>query len=380
MKFVIERAALLDALTSTDKVVARRNTIPVLDHVLVEANGKDKVRITGTDMDRSVEVELAAQVRKAGSTTVNAVVLLAFTRATAEGCQIEAELDQADGAALLILRAGRARAKLPTLPADQFPKVKPADDQATEISVDGARLTEALKRVEHAQSNEETRYYLNGVYLYSHGGTPRLVATDGYRMAWSALKMEGRIEVSLPGVIIPRQSVSTLHALAADADQPLVLAVSENQVRVVSGNVTFATRLVDGTFPDYERVIPKDNESGFQVDQQAFLAAINRCSAIGTAEKNAKGGKALRLTMMKGALHIRQSDQDGGEIEDEVDASLLGKESVTGFNSAYMAAAIGALGATTLEVEFTPGGPIVLRDPAAIDEQLQIVMAMRTSP
>lgn len=378
MKFVIERAALLDALTSTDRVVTRRNTIPVLDHVLVEANGKDKVRITGTDMDRSVEVELGAQVRKAGSTTVNAMVLLAFTRATSEGCQIEAELDQADGAALLILRAGRARAKLPTLPADQFPKVKPADEQATEISVDGARLTQALKRVEHAQSSEETRYYLNGVYLYSHEGQPRLVATDGHRLAWSTLKMEGRIEVSLPGVIIPRQSVSTLHAIAGDADQPLAIAVSESQVRVVSGNVTFATRLVDGTFPDYERVIPKDNESAFQVGQQAFLAAINRCSAVGTAERNAKGGKPLRLTMLKAALHIRQSDHDGGEIEDEVDASLRGKESVTGFNSAYMAAAIAALGADNLDVEFTPGGPIVLRDPAAIDEQLQIVMAMRT--
>jgi DNA polymerase-3 subunit beta len=374
MKLVIERAELLGALTLADKVVARRNTIAILSHVLLSTT-KGGIAVTGTDMDRFVTVEApAGTVARKGTTTVNAASLMNFVRATPDGGQVELEHDEKAGR--VVLRAGRARATLPTLPPADFP-VAPAEDFAHQVDVDGKTLAAAIKRVAHCMSNEETRYYLNGAYLHSQDGALRLVATNGHTLAWARLPVESTVPEAWPGIIVPRQAVHDLAGLAADAGTPLTLQANEHRLKVSLERTVYVTRLVDGTFPDYERVIPKQSDSGFSTRRDGLESALARCAAVIAGNAKEKGSKAVRLTVDKRTLQLSVRDAERGDVEDEVDAALTGQPSETGFNSVYMAAALGALEGDTVDAEFSPGAPIVLRDAADRERQLQIVMAMR---
>ncbi|MFO1081907.1 MAG: DNA polymerase III subunit beta [Reyranellaceae bacterium] len=369
MKFTMERNALLEALALAGRVAARRNTIPILSHALVET-GRGAVRVTVTDMDRLLTAEAeAVSIDGKGATTVSAHHLAAFVKATPDGCQVEAELK----GGRLVLRAGRAKASLPTLDPKDFPV---RTDEAFDVSlkVKASALALALKRVVHAQSNEETRYYLNGVFLHRQDAGLRLVATDGHRLAWAALPIDEAVPAELPGVIIPRAAVADLQAFAAGGDQVLEIHVSASRVRVTFGAVDYGTKLVDGTFPDYHRVIPTEFESGFEAGRAEFQSALARCATLADVEGK---GRAIKLTCEQGVVRLEGKASDDGDVEDELDARLHGKPAVTGFNSTYMAEALAALAGPSLELEISTGGPMALRDPADRDAHLQIVMAMR---
>jgi DNA polymerase-3 subunit beta len=367
MKFVMERDAALRALGFTNRVVARRNTVPILAHALVTA-GKSKISFRGTDMDRLLDAEVVGGgSAKTGSTTVNAANLLSFVRATADGSQIEAELNGDK----LTLRSGRARVLLPTLPVADFPTLK-ADDSYVEIAVAGETLTKAIDRVAHAMSNETTRYYLNGIYLYRHGARLRLVATDGHRLAWTEFAASSILPEELPSIIIPRQSIGEIKALATEAKgDDLSLEISTTGLRCTGRDVEFHTKLVDGTFPDYQRVIPDQHDCQFTTTSAALSAAVTRCASLGD---NTHG---VKLEISKGTAQLSRNHPDAGSISDEIDVELTNKPAATGFNSAYMLEALHALGSQSVEIEFTPGAPILLRDPADRDGHMQVVMAMR---
>lgn len=369
MKFVIERGEMLRALTLAGRVAQRttKSTIPILGHALISA-GKSTISFTVTDMDRLLCAEVeAVAIGKKGSITANVASMLAFVRATAEGGQVEVELTGEH----LVLRAGRARAKLPTLPVADFPVPKP-DDATASIDINGDALAAAIGRVSHAQSNEETRYYLNGIFFHIRDGKLRLVATDGHRLAWTDVITEGQVPEDMPGIIVPSKSAGDMQALATDAAENITLEISATRLRIIVAGVEFGTRLVDGTYPDYDRVIPKDNECSFQADRAAFEGAAARCAALGSKES-----RAIKLTVQKNLVQVASRNPDTGDVEDEIEAQHQGKAAETGFNGAYMAQALAALGSDSLDVEFTPGGPILLRDPADKDGQLQVVMAMR---
>lgn len=369
MKFTMERDAALRALTLVTRVVARRNTIPILGHVVLTAH-KNRVSLTATDMDRWMTVEIGgASTLKTGTTTASAVNLLAFVRATAEGTQIEVEVTNEK----LVMRAGRARATLFTLPAADFPVQKAAEISA-EILVAGDALARAIGQVAHAQSDEQTRYYLNGIFLHARAGNLGLVATDGHRLGLAIVEPSKPLPANLPGIILPRQSTPELLRIATEAKQDeLTLGISESWLQVAHGDVEFSTRLVDGTFPDYDRVIPRDNECRFTGGRVAFAGAVARCATLGSDASN-----AVRLEIHKGSAELSRKVADAGEISDEIEVQVTGKPSHTGFNSSYMTAALDALACPDVDVEFTTGGPIVLRrstDPK--DGEVQLVMAMR---
>ncbi len=373
MKFVIERNELLGALTVTDRIVARRNTIPILGHVLL-STAKAAIAVTGTDMDRFVTLEVpASSIGRKGATTVNAQNLTAFVRAAADGGQIEIE----QAGERLTVRAGRARATLPTLPATDFPVV-PTDDFRHRVDVAGSAIAASAKRVAHCMSNEETRYYLNGAYMHAHDGALRLVATDGHKLAWARLPTEDKVPEAWPGAIVPRMAIHDLQAFGADAGTPLTLEVNEHRLKVSLEHTSYVTRLVDGTFPDYERVIPRDNDSGFQTPRAEIEQALARCAAVISGNAKEKATKAVRLTLGESTAQLSRKDADSGDVEDEVDVGARGKKpNETGFNSTYMATALAAIEGPVVDVEFTPGGPLLIRDPADKDQQLQVVMAMR---
>lgn len=369
MKIVLERDAALNALGLVARVAERKTTIPILTHVLVTAGKNGRVTLTGTNLDRWLTVQVAGGCTKPGAITVNAANLLNFVRATPGGGQVEMEQKEEH----LIVRAGRARVSLPTLPADDFPGDK-GSDGGVEIPIAGDVLAAAIGKVAHAQSHEETRFYLNGFYLHRHADTLRLVATDGHRMAVVDLPSSQAAPDGLEGVIVPRQSAGELQRIAAEAaDQDVTLEITEDRLTCRHGDVTLSTKLVEGTFPDYERVIPTQNDCRFTTSREAFEGAVARCASL-----RDKATHAVALDATKDGLGLRRKLPDAGEVSDEVDANLKGSASSTGFNSEYMAQALAALeGSKSIEVEFTPGGPILIRDEADRDSHLQVVMAMR---
>ncbi|WP_422036571.1 DNA polymerase III subunit beta [Reyranella sp.] len=369
MKFTMERDAALRALTLATRTIERRNTVPILGHVLITAH-KSRVSLAATNMDRWMTIEIGgASTLKTGTTTADAANMLAFVRATAAGTQIEVELTGEK----LVMRAGRARATLLTLPAADFPAMKP-EEVSTEILVAGDALARAIGQVAHAQSDEQTRYYLNGIFIHDRAGKLGLVATDGHRLGLAIVEPSKPLPENLPGIILPRQSVPELLRIATEAKQDeLTLEISETRLQVAHTDVEFSTRLVDGTFPDYDRVIPRDNECRFNAGRVALAGAVARCATLAS-----DGTSAVRMQIHKASAELSRKVEGEGEISDEIDIQVNGQPSFTGFNCSYMTAALDALACPDVDVEFTTGGPIVLRrstDPK--DGELQIVMAMR---
>ena len=371
MKFVVERAAILEPLQRAARIAIRgnQNTVPMLSHVRVEARKNNQVVLIATDMDRQVEIAVpAVSIGKTGATTANARTLSDFVSNAPEGSQIEFELPKADGR--LTLRAGRGRAAFAVLPAEDFPQFKDQGGGTVTVVVDGAALHAAFGAVAHAQSNEETRYYLNGTYLHAGKGELVCVATDGHRLARATLPVAD-LPDDLPGIIVPSGSTAEIMALAAKTDS-LELAINDTSLAVYAGDVVFRTKLIDGTFPDYERVCPpKDVATGFDVDRTAFLLATKRCVAI-VSDKM----RALKLTPNDRSIELLGKDADRGEISDEIDAQTTTKLPI-GVNAKYLAGALDALQGTTIRLRYAdPGAPIALTDPAD-GTRLQIVMPVR---
>jgi DNA polymerase III subunit beta len=369
MKFVSEREPLLEALQRTARVALKGGpkVIPILSHVKIEAKRNGVVRLSANDTGRELTIDTAGEVDQAGAVTASARALANFVAGSAEGSQIEMDLPKADGR--LTVRAGRARAAIATLPVDQFPSFA-EEDFATNFALDGEAFATALRIVSHAQSFEETRYYLNGVYV--HRRSPRelvCVATNGHCMGWTFIETDADLP-DLPGVILPRQTIEEVISLAERVES-IDVALSDKLCRLSADGTILTTKLVDGTFPDYERVIPKGVDTGFETDRSHLVQAAKRCAAIvGNKER------PLKMTPAGRVLELLGRDTDLGEITDEIDAATSCKMPI-GINAGYLAAALDALGGETVRVRYAdPGAPMVFTDPSE-PNRLQVVMAMR---
>ena len=275
MKISIERAVLLRAVSQAQSVVERRNTIPILANVLIEAEG-DQVSFRATDLDIEVVDKVNATVERAGSTTVNAVTLHEIVRKLPDGALVNLADDGATGR--LTVEAGRSNFALATLPKEDFPQMA-SSEYAANFAAPAPVLRRLFDKSKFAISTEETRYYLNGVYMHvadgDGGKVLRCVATDGHRLA--------RIDADLPagaegmaGVIVPRKTVNELRKLLDDDEASIAVSVSETKVRFATPEITLTSKVIDGTFPDYGRVIPTGNTRRMEVDAADFARAVDR--------------------------------------------------------------------------------------------------------
>jgi len=330
MKIVIERALLLKSLAHVQSVVERRNTIPILSNVLLTADGA-QVGLTATDMDMDIVERVACEVLVAGSTTAPAHTLYDIVRKLPDGAQIE--LDGAGDKERLIVRAGRSTFTLPALPVADFPLI-PAEDLPHGFILASAELKLLIDRTRFAISTEETRYYLNGIFVHAVTTLAepmlRAAATDGHRLARSQLPLpEGA--AGMPGVILPRKMVGELRKLIDETDLPIQIALSDTRVRFAFGDVVLSSKLIDGTFPDYERVIPAGNDKIMNVDCAEFAKAVDRVATIST-EKS----KAVKLTMDKDKLTLSAISPDAGSAMDELEVAYDAGPLEIGFNSRYL--------------------------------------------
>ena len=330
MKLNIERAALLKSLAHVQSVVEKRNTIPILANVLLEAT-ENALGLTATDMDLTIVEHAEAQVGAAGALTVAAHTLFEIVRKLPDGSQIS--LSGLGESERLTLRAGRSTFSLATLPKEDFPDAAEAEFTHS-FSMAVGELRNLIDRTRFAISTEETRYYLNGIFVHASqsGEVPmlRAVATDGHRLARFEMPLpEGA--AGMPGVIVPRKTVNELRKLCEESDESVVIYLSPTRARFILGATTLTSKLIDGTFPDYERVIPVGNDKVMEVDCKSFSAAVDRVSTISTDKT-----RAIKLSVNSGSLTLSAASPDSGAAEEEIEVGFDGEAIEIGFNSRYL--------------------------------------------
>ncbi len=371
MQFTIERAHLLKCLGHIQSVVEKRGTIAVLSNVKLEAKG-DSVALTATDMDIAIAERVPATVKKPGATTVPAHMLYDIVRKLPEGAQVELSVSE-DGGKVSI-RAGQSRFSLGCLPVDEFP-VMAEGDLVHHFTLTSSECKVLAEKPSFAISTEETRYYLNGIYLHAaeNNGNKvlRAVATDGHRLA--------RIEVALPkgaekmpGVIVPRKAIYELRKLIEEGEGDVGISLSDTKIRLTYGNAVLVSKLIDGNFPDYERVIPAGNDKLMEVDCKLFAQAVDRVSVI-SSEKT----RAIKFHIDNGKLTLTATSPEHGTATEEIDVKFSSAKLEIGFNSRYMLEMMTQIEGDTAQFLFGDGAsPAVVRDTADVGA-LYVIMPMR---
>ena len=374
MKITVERAVLLKALAHVQSVVERRNTIPILANVLLAAQD-GTLRLTATDMEIAVVEEISGvQITRPGRTTAPAATLYEIVRKLPEGAKVE--LDHAGGDAALKLRAGRFNTDLSVLPVEDFPAMTDGKLPFA-FALPAGQLRELIDRTRFAISTEETRYYLNGIFLHAtdSAGAPvlRAVATDGHRLARIEEPLpEGA--AGMPGVIIPRKTVNEVRKLAEETQDEIAIRLSETKIRFEIGTVHLTSKLIDGTFPEYDRVIPRGNDKILRVSKKEFAEAVGRVAAI-----SSERSRPVKLSIDRNHLLLSASSAEQGQAQEELDADVVQYESSPleiGFQARYLNDITDQI-ADQVEFRFADGSaPTVVTD-SAKPEALYVLMPMR---
>jgi DNA polymerase-3 subunit beta len=371
MKVTVERAALLRSLGHVHRVVERRNTVPILSNVLLRSDGSG-LRLKATDLDIEVTETIAADAAQGGATTVPAHVIYDIIRKLPEGAQVS--LETAGDAGQMQIRSGRSRFMLQALPESDFPDLA-AGEMPFKFSLPPMDLRRLIDKTQFAISTEETRYYLNGIYFHTietSGATMlRAVATDGHRLA--------RVEIpapqgadGMPGVIVPRKAVAEIQKLVEAAEENVSVELSSSKIRVTLGGVVLTSKLIDGTFPDYQRVIPTGNDKRLTVDRDEFAKAVDRVSTI-----SSERGRAVKLALNESRLFLSVTNPDSGSATEELEVDYEAQGLDIGFNARYLLDITGQLdGDTALFKLADPGSPTVIQDREG-SPALYVLMPMR---
>lgn len=370
MKVTVERSTLLKSLGHVHRVVERRNTIPILSNLLLSGT-EAGLKLKATDLDIEVVETVAADVPEPGATTVPAHTLYDIVRKLPDGAQVSLETTGDTG---LVLRSGRSRFQLQTLPESDFPDIT-AGEMAHSFRLPAGEFKRLIDKTQFAISTEETRYYLNGIYLHTIDvdGRPmlRAVATDGHRLARvDTAAPQG--SVGMPGVIVPRKTVAEMQKLLEDKDASVTVSLSPTKIRIHVGSVVLTSKLIDGTFPDYGRVIPQGNDKTLLVDKADFAAAVDRVSTV-----SSERGRAVKLSLTEGKLLLSVTNPDSGSATEELEVDYEAEALDIGFNSRYLLDIAAQIEGDVAELKLAdPGSPTLVRDKGQADA-LYVLMPMR---
>ena len=366
MKLTIDRMSLLRPLGHVQSVVERRNTIPILANVVLRAE-EGELSLTATDMDMDIATEVGCSVMTSGTTTMSAHLLYDIARKLPDGAEVEIAVN--DGHA--IVSAGRSSFRLPTLPVEDFPAIS-SNELPVNFSLTAADMRDLIDATRFAISTEETRYYLNGIYIHkAESGELCAVATDGHRLAMTRQALPSGA-AQMPSIILPRKAVSELRKLLDDFDGDVLIGLSETRAEFRFGVVRLTSKLIDGTFPDYTRVIPVGNDRIMQVDVSAFSAAVDRVSTI-ASEKS----RSVKMGLRSGVLTLSASNTDASSATEELEVSYDGPEMEIGFNARYLLDIAGQVNSDMVEFALADqGSPSLVRAPGD-EASLFVLMPMR---
>jgi len=366
MKATIERATLLKSLGHVQSVVERRNTIPILSNVLIEAREDGSIRLMATDLDLQVDESVPANVSQPGATTLSAHTLFDIVRKLPEGSQVE--LSAAEGK--MQVNAGRSRFSLSTLPRDDFPVIAEGD-LPTRFELPAATLRQIIEKTRFAISSEETRYYLMGIFLHVIDDQLRAAATDGHRLARITVPKPDGAD-GMPDVIIPRKAVAELYRLLEELEGTVEISLSPTKVRFGLGSAVLTSKLIDGTFPDYNRVIPTANDKLLKLDPKSFSAGVDRVSTI-ASEKT----RAVKMSVDRDKVTLSVTSPENGVATEELPADYGADGLEIGFNARYLLDILGEIDGDTVEVHLADAAaPTLLRE-SDKSNALYVLMPMR---
>jgi DNA polymerase III subunit beta len=355
-------------LGHVQSVVERRNTIPILSNVLMEAQD-GMMRLTATDLDLAIVEQLPAQTSIAGATTVAAHTLFDISRKLPDGAQVE----MAVADSRMLLAAGRSRFQLATLPREDFPAIADGD-LPFGFSLPALTLRQMIDKTRFAISTEETRYYLNGILLHvTDEAKPalRAVATDGHRLARVAIpRPEGA--VGMPDIIVPRKAISELRKLLDEVDGEVKVQLSASRIRFSLGTAVLSARLIDGTFPDYGRVIPTSNDKVLKVDAVALSQGVDRVSTIATDKT-----RAVKVSLEPGRLTLSVTSPENGTASEELAADYASDVMDVGFNSRYLLDILAQIDSGEAELHLADAASPTLIKDGPDSPALYVLMPMR---
>jgi len=368
MNFTIDRNSFLKPLGHIYSVVERRNTIPILSNVLIETNSS-KISLTATDMDMDIVEVIGCIVHQQGKATLSAHTLYDIVRKIPDGGEIKIELLDLN----VEVSAGKSKFILPTLPVDDYP-VMTEIEKGSEFFLESADLISLIDNTKFAISSEETRYYLNGIFLHVPEESKqklRAVATDGHRLAQAEVPLPEGAE-SIPGIIVPRKAVGEIRKLADGIEGKVKIIVSNTKAKFIFPNSILTTKLIDGSFPDYQRVIPKGNLNKLVVSNLEFSKAVDRVSTV-SMEKS----RAIKLSLNKNLLSLNVNTHDLGNAFEELEIQYDDQNLEIGFNSKYLLDISSQIQGKDIEILLSDSAsPALITDPDQ-DGVIFVLMPMR---
>jgi DNA polymerase-3 subunit beta len=357
---------VLSVLQSVSGIVERRHTLPILANVLIRKTGPS-LQLTTSDLE--IQIRTTAELGGDGenfTTTVGARKLIDILRSMPGDQVVSLE----SSAAKLILKGGKSKFTLQTMPAEDFPLVQESANFGPVFSVPQKTLKSLLGRVSFAMALHDIRYYLNGILFVAEGNQLSLVATDGHRLAFASATLD--VDVPKQEVILPRKTVLELQRLLSDAEGAIDMQFANNQARFSFGGMEFVTKLVEGKFPDYNRVIPKNHKNSVTLGRAALLATLQR-TAILTSDKF----KGVRLNLDPGTLRVAANNAEQEEAVDELDIDYDGDSIEIGFNVTYLIDALANMSQDMVKLELSDGNSSALLTLPDDNQFKYVVMPMR---
>jgi len=365
MKFTIKREALLRPLQVVSGVVEKRQTLPVLSNVLVQAES-DRLVLTGTDLEVELTASAPLEGADVGEVTLTARKFLDICRTLPEGAELAVAVDGERAN----VRSGKSRFHLATLPATEYPTSDPVQG-AFRFEVAQGALRELIDRTQFCMANQDVRYYLNGLLLEVDAGRLRTVATDGHRLAVSDLVDSFGVEEQRQ-VIVPRKGVLELAKLLEESDAACTVQLTSNHIRVEVGEVTMVSKLIDGRFPDYERVIPPVGDKTVKADRSSLRQALVRASILSNEKY-----RGVRVQLEENRLRATVSNPEQEEAEEDIDVDYMGAAFEIGFNVAYLLDALNAVKQEEVIISLTDANSSCLIHGSGDESSRYVVMPMR---
>ena len=346
MQFEVAKQLLLKAISNVNGAVEKKNTIPVLQNIKIEAKD-DKVVLLATDMDILVTSTFESDMKKSGATTVPAQMFFDIVRKIPDGSSI---MISQESPSILQIKSGKSKYSLPCIDASEFPNLSEGE-LGEEVEIEADKLSKMIDKTRFAISNDETRYYLNGLYLQAmkkdSGFELRTVATDGHRMALSFLVTDLKTPF---GVILPKKSVAEIRRII-DGFKTVKISVSRVKIKVTTDQTTIVSKLIDGEFPDYDKVLPKNNTQIALINKKNFFDCVDRVSTVATDKH-----RSIKLVIENGKMNLQVNTNDGSFAYEELDVNYSGDRIETGFNSRYLLDIIGQIDKEELMMRFRDGG------------------------
>ena len=371
MKFIVTKSDIFKTLTHLQSIVSKKNTLPILSNILIEAQNSS-LTLSSTDMDISIKETISCNIIEKGSTTLNAQIMFDIIKKLPDTSEIE--FISNDGK-ILTIRSNVSKFSLSCLPKDEFPLIDTETSNGKKINIESQTIFNLINKTKFAISNEETRYFLNGLYFNivtsENVSNLTFVGTDGHRLATSTSLINKTIN-EIPGVIIPKKTINELSKLLSENTENIEIDISLNKIIFYIDKLILISKLIDGNFPDYNRVIPKNNNNHLTINRLNLLSAVDRVSTISN-EKS----PSIKFKLLKNLVNLSSINNENSTATEDIEASYNGDDIEIGFNSRYIMDILDNLEENDVKISFNDNSsPIIIKEKINT-ENVYVLMPMR---